>query len=255
MFDELNKYKSTNHFFFRPTDNLGQVCNAPTDKSGVYLIYALKGGQIELIYIGRSGEVKSDGKLFIRKAGLGGLKDRLVNGKQFGEPRRNSWRTKTIEEKIEVLDVYWYVTHSDSFTDCPRILENKLLHRHQEIFGQLPRWNNELYKNIKTKDIMASRELQTLKEIHIKKLVDNFNQLERGRSYNPNKLKRLQENLEMWSEFLKSVNKLANEFIDDLNSPTYNSFPDKEKEEINEIYRTEVKEMVLTNNRKFLLDE
>ncbi len=144
MFDELNKYKSTSHFFFRPIDNLRQVCNAPTDKSGVYLIYSLKDGQIELIYIGRSGEVKSDGRLFIRKAGLGGLKDRLVNGKQFGEPRRNSWKTKMTEEKIEALDIYWYVTHNDSFVDCPRILENKLLQRYLDVIGQLPRWNNEL---------------------------------------------------------------------------------------------------------------
>ncbi len=144
MFDELNKYKSADHFFFRPVDNLGQVCNAPTDKSGVYIIYALKSGQIELIYIGRSGEVKADGKLFIRKAGLGGLKDRLVNGKQFGESRRNSWRTKMTEEKIEALDIYWYVTHDNSFVDCPRILENKLLQRHLDTFDRLPRWNNEL---------------------------------------------------------------------------------------------------------------
>ena len=144
MFDELNKYKKTDHFFFKPVDNLGQVCNAPTDKSGVYIIYALKGGQVELIYIGRSGEVKQDGTLFIRKAGLGGLKDRLVNGKQFGEPRRNSWRTQMTKEKIEALDIYWYVTHNDTFVDCPRVLENKILQRHLDIYGRLPRWNNEL---------------------------------------------------------------------------------------------------------------
>lgn len=144
MFDELSKYKQTNHFFFKVTDNLSQVCNAPTDKSGVYIIYALKGGRIELIYIGRSGEVKSDGTLFIRKAGLGGLKDRLVNGKQFGEPRRNSWKTVMRYEKIEALDIYWYATHNDKFIDCPRILENKLLQKHVEIYGRLPKWNNEL---------------------------------------------------------------------------------------------------------------
>jgi hypothetical protein len=143
MFDELTKYKHTNHFFFKPSDKLGQVCNAPTDKSGVYIIYALKGGRIELIYIGCSGEVKSDGTLFIRKAGLGGIKDRLVNGKQFGEPRRNSWRAKMLEERIEALDVYWYITHNDQFVDCPRILENKLLRIHHDIFGRLPKWNNE----------------------------------------------------------------------------------------------------------------
>ena len=144
MFDELGKYKHNDHFFFKSTDNLGQVCNAPTDKSGLYIIYALKNGRIELIYIGRSGEVKADGSLFIRKAGLGGLKDRLVNGKQFGSARRNSWKTQLLNEKIEALDIYWYVTHDDSFIDCPKMLENKLLKKHLDIYGRLPKWNNEL---------------------------------------------------------------------------------------------------------------
>lgn len=144
MLDDLSKYKHADHFFFSPSDNLGQVCNAPTDKSGVYVIYALKNGRIELIYIGRSGEVKSDGTLFIRKAGLGGLKDRLVNGKQFGEPRRNSWKRQMLFEKIEALDIYWYATHNDDYVDCPRVLENRLLTKHMNIYGRLPRWNNEL---------------------------------------------------------------------------------------------------------------
>jgi len=144
MFDELNKYKQNNHFFFKSVDNLGQVCNAPTDKSGVYIIYALKSGRIELVYIGRSGEVKSDGSLFIRKAGLGGLKDRLVNGKQFGAARRNSWKTQMLAEKIEGLDIYWYATHNDHFVDCPKTIENKLLQKHFDIYGRHPKWNNEL---------------------------------------------------------------------------------------------------------------
>ena len=142
MFDELSKYEHNDHFFFSQNDNLAIVCNAPTDKSGLYIIYALKKGRIELIYIGRSGEVKSDNSLFIRKAGFGGLKDRLVNGKQFGSPRRNSWKAQTLTEKIEALDVYWYVTHDDKFVDCPKVLENNLLKKHYDIFGRLPRWNN-----------------------------------------------------------------------------------------------------------------
>lgn len=143
MFDELNKYKHNDHFFFKPSDNLRQVCNAPNDKSGVYIIFALKNSRIELVYIGRSGEIKSDGSLFIRKAGLGGLMDRLVNGKQFGSARRNSWRTVMLVEKIEALDIYWYVTHNDQFVDCPKIIENKLLRKYFEIYGRLPKWNNE----------------------------------------------------------------------------------------------------------------
>lgn len=143
MFDELNSYNYTGHIFFTPTDNLRQVCNAPADKSGVYLIYALRRGRIELVYIGRSGKIKPDGSLFIRKAGLGGIKDRLVNGKQFGGARRNSWKEKMNIEGVEALDIYWYITHDDSFMNCPKILENRLLSKHLEIYGRLPRWNNE----------------------------------------------------------------------------------------------------------------
>lgn len=145
MFDELKKYSQSDHFFFKQQDSLRTICNAPTDKSGVYLVYALKSGRIELIYIGRSGKVQIDGSMFIRKAGLGGIKDRIVNGHQFGKiPRRISWLKQIEMENIEALDVYWYVTHSDKFNDCPKILENKLLRKHLSIFGRLPRWNNEL---------------------------------------------------------------------------------------------------------------
>jgi hypothetical protein len=83
--------------------------------------------------------------MFIRKAGLGGIKDRIVNGHQFGKiPRRKSWITQMKKEKIEALDIYWYATHNEKYSDCPRVLENKLLQKHLDIYGRLPRWNNEL---------------------------------------------------------------------------------------------------------------
>lgn len=144
MFDELTKYKNSNHFFLKADDRIITECNAPTDKSGVYIVHALKGGKIELVYIGRSGKVKKDGSMFIRKSGLGGIKDRIVNGHQFGRvPRRISWPKQMRIENIEALDVYWYVTHNDKYRDCPRILENKLLQNYVDIYGRLPRWNNE----------------------------------------------------------------------------------------------------------------
>ena len=145
MFDELNKYEQRDHFFLKPQDSLRKVCNAPTDKSGLYIVYALKNGKIELIYIGRSGRHQSDGSMFIRNAGLGGIKDRIVNGHQFGKiPRRISWINQITNEKIEALDIYWYATHNDKYSDCPRVLENKLLQKHLDIYGRLPKWNNEL---------------------------------------------------------------------------------------------------------------
>ena len=145
MFDELNKYEQHDHFFLKPQDSLREVCNAPTNKSGVYIVYALKNGKIELTYIGCSGKILADGSMFIRKAGLGGIKDRIVNGHQFGKiPRRKSWITQIEKEKIEALDIYWYATHNQKYSDCPRILENKLLQIHLDIYGRLPKWNKEL---------------------------------------------------------------------------------------------------------------
>lgn len=145
MFDELEKYKENGHFFFNPKQDLKEVCNAPADKSGVYVVYALKGGKIDLVYIGCSGKLNTDGSIFIRKAGLGGIKDRLINGHQFGKiPRRKSWPVQMSLEKIEVLDVYWYVTHNDAYSDSPRILENQLLLKYGAIYGNLPKWNKEL---------------------------------------------------------------------------------------------------------------
>lgn len=51
--------------------------------------------------------------MFIRKAGLGGVKDRIVNEHSFGKiPRRKSWPNQMIKENIEALDIYWHVTHN-----------------------------------------------------------------------------------------------------------------------------------------------
>jgi len=144
MFDELKKYKNNNHFLFKPEDGLSQVCNAPDDKSGVYVVYALSNGRIELIYIGISGLKQKDGTLKTRKAGLGGMKDRIVNGHHFGKtPRRISWPIQMLKENIEALDVYWWVTYENEIRDFPRDVEEALLRRFFDIYGRFPRWNKQ----------------------------------------------------------------------------------------------------------------
>ena len=91
MFDILNKYKHNGHFDFSMTDKLSSVCNAPTNKSGVYMVMTIIDGKEKLLYIGRSGK-KENGVIVHRKCGLGGIKDRLVNGYQFGKlPRKRIW--------------------------------------------------------------------------------------------------------------------------------------------------------------------
>lgn len=140
MFDELNEYSNNDHFFFRSSDDLGEVCNAPKNISGVYIIYALANGKVKLIYIGCSGKMQNDGTIKQRK---GGLYDRIVNGKQFEEIRRKSWPRKMNEEQIEALDIYWYETFNTEINDIPSYVEALLIQKHFEMFGTLPRWNKE----------------------------------------------------------------------------------------------------------------
>jgi hypothetical protein len=147
MFDELNKYKIQDHFFLNPTDRLSQVCNAPDSNkgmciSGIYIVYALAKGKIDLVYIGRSGEKGQDAEIKNRKAGCGGLKDRIINGKDSDKvPRRKSWIALMKSEGIAALDIYWYVTYDGINMDFPEDVERVLLQRYIKLYGTLPKWN------------------------------------------------------------------------------------------------------------------
>lgn len=117
------------------------VCNAPTDKSGVYIVYKIKNEHNELIYIGSSGKKLPDGTIFIRKGKLGGMKDRIVNGKQFRDVRKRSWKLKMKEEGIDKFQINWWVTHDNYQNDCPVEIEDQLQREFFNKHGQLPRWN------------------------------------------------------------------------------------------------------------------
>ena len=137
MFEILNKYSHTGQFEFHADDNLRIVCNAPTDKSGVYIVWTNE----QLLYIGRSGK-KENGVIVHRKCGLGGIKDRLVNGHQFGKlPRRRIWPEKMKEQGLSVLSVYWYDTEDDDPVEVERLLLAEATYKNEI----LPPWNNQLY--------------------------------------------------------------------------------------------------------------
>lgn len=102
MFEELSKYSVNGRFLFFPDNNLKNVCNAPSDKAGIYLVYDMGVQPFTLIYIGQSGKVKKDGKIFIRK---GGIKDRLVNGKTNRTPRKKYWTHLMKQQNIVSIEV------------------------------------------------------------------------------------------------------------------------------------------------------
>lgn len=140
MFDELSKYKSKDHFFFSADDILSETCNAPKNGVGVYLVFALKKGRIELVYIGSSGKLLQNGELEIPKEGL---YDRIVNGKQFKDKQKRSWKAVLELEKMETLDIYWYETFDKNNYDIPSFVEGLVMQRFFEINGRLPKWNKE----------------------------------------------------------------------------------------------------------------
>ena len=103
MFDELKKYKEADHFFLRPSDSLVKVCNAPENKGGVYIIFALKNGRIELVQIGCSNENE-------------GIKDQIIKEQLL-------LKSKIKQESIETLDIYWYVTQTSKGLNDPPLGE------------------------------------------------------------------------------------------------------------------------------------
>lgn len=138
MLEQLEKYHHCDHFKFRRQDDLKEVCNAPDNRSGVYVVWTTFREQRLIVYVGRSGK-KVDGVIIHRKAGLGGMKDRLVNGHQFGkEPRKRSWPRVMGEFGLNELDVYWY----DTGEDDPVQVEHDVLAEVKEEYGQLPPWNS-----------------------------------------------------------------------------------------------------------------
>ena len=112
MFDELNKYTNNGHFFFEPDNQLSKVSNAPKDFKGIYLIYALERGRINLVYIG-------------------------------SELPEGQWAPRLLLENIDALDIYWYVTKEKRSQHAPKDVENEIMGIYQSLYGTTPRWNEQ----------------------------------------------------------------------------------------------------------------
>lgn len=139
LFTNLDLYKLSGSFVFKSTDVLDNKCNAPVDKSGVYLVYSLSKGETDLVYIGSSGKMMQNGGIRVRKGG--GLWDRITNGKQFKAERRDSWPQKMNTEHIDALTVYWHVTVDDTTRHIPLYVEGVLIQKYYARYHCLPKWN------------------------------------------------------------------------------------------------------------------
>ena len=141
MFDTVEKYRSKGHFFFTPTDSLGEVCNVPERRNGVYLIYQLKDGHVDLVYIGasatRSHRFEKDDMLGLRETVINGI------GQQDGS-RNQEWAVRMLSEGIDALDIYWYVTYSGSLKNHPEGVQSMVLFQYSQLYGEFPAWNEKI---------------------------------------------------------------------------------------------------------------
>lgn len=139
MFKELTKYKTQNNFVFNIDDDLSEVCNAPKNGSGIYLVYQVSDDEKELLFVGSTGTVHNDGEI---KHSVGGIYDRLVNGQQFGKlSRRTAWPIQMKKENIDSLEVHWYDTFNAKTKHITTYVEALILQKFLDENHRLPRWN------------------------------------------------------------------------------------------------------------------
>lgn len=137
MFDELEIYEHNGHFFFKKGDNLRAQSKTVPNLPGVYLIFRLAHGRVDLVYIGKSGTVLQNGEFRNQ------LLRKRLNNKQGGVKRQEFFTQKMEEEEIDALDIYWYVTFDDEYQDLPGYVEGLLLQKYFDIHEKLPPWNRE----------------------------------------------------------------------------------------------------------------
>lgn len=138
MFDELDIYKQSGHFIFRRGQSLLMVSKDVPESAGIYLIYLLRKGKVELAYIGASGTINQKGKFSTQL-----LKGR-INNKQDGIKRQAFFEENMEKDtSIEALDIYWYVTFEKEIQHLPGYVEAILLQRYFDVHGCLPEWNKK----------------------------------------------------------------------------------------------------------------
>jgi hypothetical protein len=131
MFDALDKYHKKGHFFYKRGDDLSVVSKSVPHLCGVYYIYRLAGGRIDLVQIGKSGLIKQNGAAF---------ESHLLFGEDY-QKAQAFFEQKWKAEHFEALDIYWVVTMDKKNSDLPPYVEGLLMQNYFEIYGRLPLWN------------------------------------------------------------------------------------------------------------------
>lgn len=111
------------------------VENSIPNLPAAYLIYGIKKGARELLEIGKSGTVRTDGSF--KSQGLA-VRLRMKQGKTW---RAEYYAAQMTQRKLDALEFEWYVTFDDSAKVLPLKAEADLLQAYFDEEGRLPLWN------------------------------------------------------------------------------------------------------------------
>ena len=135
MFDEIEIYENKDHFFYKKGNSLEEQSIDVPDLPGVYYIYRLANGRVDLVYIGKSGSILQSGNLVEQM-----LRSSIIN-MQDGMKRQEYFDEKMDAENIDGLDIYWYVTMDKNHNDLPEYIAGMLMQTYFDVHGKLPPWN------------------------------------------------------------------------------------------------------------------
>ncbi len=137
MFDELTKYKNQGHFFFQKGDSMAKQSKKVPNLPGVYYIFQLARGRVELVFIGKSGTLLQDGDFNNH------LLKTSLNSNRGGMENQAFFEQKIQDEGIDALDIYWFVTFDKHHRDLPGFVEGVIMQHYFDVHGCLPPWNKE----------------------------------------------------------------------------------------------------------------
>lgn len=100
------------------------------EEAGVFTVYRLARGKVDLVYIGRSPVIQKS------KLALYSLQKTLLDHETF-------FKNKFKPEAIDALDIYWYQTIESQHAELPGFVQGQLLQQYFEIEGSLPPWQGK----------------------------------------------------------------------------------------------------------------
>jgi hypothetical protein len=134
----LEKYTNKGSFIFKQGERLSLKCKDIPNAPGVYMIYAVRNGNKELLYIGASGKMNQNGTFKTQK-----LKKRIQNMQNSKTRRETHFNNEINKLKLLSIEVHWYVTFDSEFNELPLNIEGTLLQEFYNHKGVLPLWNNQ----------------------------------------------------------------------------------------------------------------